>query len=263
MRQKRAEDAFFIDCRLFCATDPIGRRPSSPAFDARASRTPVPATDGDIFHYFRQIRRVTSVFLFKQPDVGISWLNVRCPRLERMSLDDSRLVQLIGDGDESAVAEVLQHHGGRVTGYLRSRFPSFDDQDRHDVLVDSVMQLVRTFDPARGALGPWLLLLAHQAAVDLLRRGVVSQSTIPLVGDYDVFDRGPTPDTQLLQGEQLQQIRQAMDGLSRLERAVIEADLDVGDTADAATLARQLQTTEGSIYAARQRAKETGQTIES
>ncbi len=172
-----------------------------------------------------------------------------------MAIDDSRLVQLIKEGDDLAVGLVLQLHAGRVQGYLRRRFPSFDDQDLHDVMVDSVLRLVRTFDPERGALGPWLLLLAHQAAVDLLRSGVAHRSTVALGAEHDVIDGSLGPDIQLLQSERLQEVRQALNGLSRLERAVIEADLDAGETADAKTLARQYETTEGSIYAARQRAR--------
>jgi RNA polymerase sigma factor (sigma-70 family) len=172
-----------------------------------------------------------------------------------MTVDDSQLVQLIREGDDLAVRLVLQLHGGRIQGYLRKRFPSFDDQHVHDVLVDAVLRLVATFDPDRGAVGPWLLLLAHRAAVDLLRGGAAQWSTVTLDHQFDVAEGGPSPESQLIDDEQQQLVRQSLQELSRLERAVIEADLDAGTTADAGQLARQHDTSEGSIYAARRRAR--------
>jgi RNA polymerase sigma factor (sigma-70 family) len=172
-----------------------------------------------------------------------------------MTIDDSHLVQLVQEGDDLAVALILQVHGGRVQGYLRKRFPSFDDHDLHDVLVDAVLRLVRTYDADRGALGPWFLLLAHQAAVDLLRRGTTTRATVGLGAEHEVLDGRSSPESQMIGSERLQEVRRALTELSPLERAVIEADLDAGEAADARTLARMHNTSEGSIYAARRRAR--------
>ena len=106
-----------------------------------------------------------------------------------MTVDDSQLVQLIREGDDLAVRFVLQLHGPRIQGYLRKRFPSFDDQHVHDVLVDAVLRLVATFDAERGAVGPWLLLLAHRAAVDSLRGGAAVVGRLAISHQAPVYHR--------------------------------------------------------------------------
>jgi DNA-directed RNA polymerase specialized sigma24 family protein len=61
--------------------------------------------------------------------------------------------------------------------------------------------------------------------------------------------------SQVIAGESLAEVAAAITRLPRLERAVLEADLAAGEAVSAASLAESLHTTEGSIYAARRRAR--------
>ena len=167
--------------------------------------------------------------------------------------DAVRIAQLIREGDEQGFVLLLREYGGRVAGYLRRRFPSFDDQAVHDLLVDAVLALAKTYDPLRGTLGAWLLLLAHQGAVRRLRARRGDRCALPL--DIDVAADQCSPLGELIDRERLDEVTDAMASLTSLERAVVEADLEEGEAADAKELARQFGTTAGSVYAARRRGR--------
>ncbi len=169
--------------------------------------------------------------------------------------DDRFLVRLICTGDQQAVALLLQHHGGPVRAHLRRRFPSLRDSEIHDVLVDAVLKLLDTFDPERGRPGGWLLFLANRIAIDVLRKGASRGVMEVPVGDWEFADPTSSPLENLMDHERLDAVHDALDALSPLERGVIQADLDACGTACATRLAECFDTTEGSIYAARRRAR--------
>jgi len=138
---------------------------------------------------------------------------------------------------------------------LHRRFPSLDAAEIHDILVDAILRLMETFDPLRGSPAGWLVFLAHRAAIDKLRSPRTSLEPREPLADQPAANGLPTPLEGLIYQERLAEIRAALCSLSDLERAIIEADLDAGEPADAARLAARLGTTTGSIYAARRRAR--------
>jgi RNA polymerase sigma-70 factor (ECF subfamily) len=170
-----------------------------------------------------------------------------------MNDDDATIVRLLESGHEQGVVLLLERHGGRVASYLRRRFPSLTDDQLHDALVDAVLALRESYDPSRSHLGSWLLLLAHQKAVNRLRRRRRPQASDEL---DRVVDHRQGPESRLEEQQQWEQLQEALAGLSSLERAVIEADLAGGQPANAEVLARQLKTTARSVYAARTRARQ-------
>lgn len=168
---------------------------------------------------------------------------------------DPEIVRLIRDDPQAGFTLLLQRYGGRIQGYLRQRFPSLDPGDLCDAMTDAMLSLADSFDAQRGSLPAWFLLLAHQKAVGRLRsqnprRRVVAE----LVGDEP--DRGGDPLSQVESRERLDEVYKLIRNLPALERSVLEADLEEGRTVAADTLARQLGTTAGSIYAARRRARQ-------
>ncbi len=154
-----------------------------------------------------------------------------------------------------SLAELLRRHGGKVAGHLRRRFPGLSEEERYDVLVDALLLFTRLYDANRGPAGPFLLLLAHHRAIDFLRtepqRRPASASWLEEVPSVD----GP-PERRLEQRERVEEIREAIGHLSKMERLVVEADVEAGGAVNARRLARQLETTERAIYAARARARE-------
>jgi RNA polymerase sigma factor (sigma-70 family) len=165
------------------------------------------------------------------------------------------MAELIRSGSDEGITSLLQEYGGRVSGYLRRRFPSFDDHDILEVLADAVLVLANTFDPTRGSLAAWLLFLAHQQAVGKLRSRNSAAASQTLEDQFEPLARSRSPLDELVTQERLLKVHQVMASLSDLERAVIEADLAEGTVVQAEQLAGRLKTTEGSVYAARQRAR--------
>jgi RNA polymerase sigma factor (sigma-70 family) len=168
--------------------------------------------------------------------------------------DDACIIHWMRSGDDRGPRWLLQRHAGRVLDHLRRRFPSFDEQQRHDVLVDALLVVRDTFDPARGTLGGWLVFLAHQQAINRLR-GIRSLGVQVPLDDTALAVVDLPPDARAEQDDQLAGVRSALDQLSPLERRVIDADLEAGMAANARVLARQFGTSERSIYAARTRAR--------
>jgi RNA polymerase sigma factor (sigma-70 family) len=159
--------------------------------------------------------------------------------------------------EDEAVRQLLQRHGGQVRAALRRRFPSIhDDHILLQALHDAVGTVLTDYDPTKGAgLGAWFLLIAGRRVCDALRgQRDRRRKTLPLVNG-NCRDHQPSPTSRLFSEELRTAVRQAMEKLSELERAVIEADIDAGKPAAADALARRLKTTEQSIYAARARAR--------
>ncbi len=84
---------------------------------------------------------------------------------------DARLLGRIRDRDERAIEELY----GRYSGPLYSLAYQVTGAERfaQEVVQDVFLAVWRDagrFDPARGALGPWLYSLARHKAIDLIRR---------------------------------------------------------------------------------------------
>ena len=78
------------------------------------------------------------------------------------------------------------------------------------------------FDAERGALGPWILTVARNQALDYIRsvQGRVWKSMISADNDHPGAFRDWEGD--LLEGVQIQQVRSALDRLTENQRTVIE-----------------------------------------
>ncbi len=164
---------------------------------------------------------------------------------------DAEILRLLQADQDRGVLLLLERHGGRVAGYLKGRFRSLDEHELHDVLVDALLALPNTYDAARGSLGPWLLLLAHQQAVLRTRRRKRDSGG----NGTEAVDRGPGPEETAQSRERLERLQQALDQLAPLEKAVMQADLEAGEAAPAEQLAERFNTTTRSVYNARTRAR--------
>lgn len=87
--------------------------------------------------------------------------------------DADPLVRGLRSGDPDALAEIHRTYGSAVLGYLRAalRDRSAADDVHQDVFLD-VWRRGPSFDPARGPLGGWIMLIARSRAIDHLRRRV-------------------------------------------------------------------------------------------
>ena len=100
-----------------------------------------------------------------------------------LEIDWSQVVRRCMDGDSGAWAELVRTHHRRVYG-LCYRFTN-NAADAEDLTQDVFLTAWRKaarFDPTRGRLSTWLMTIAHNLAVDRLRRDTgVSRPTLVLV----------------------------------------------------------------------------------
>ncbi|MFO1054978.1 MAG: sigma-70 family RNA polymerase sigma factor [Planctomycetota bacterium] len=86
------------------------------------------------------------------------------------SLDDAVLVDRVADGDHASLEVLVLRHGGRVANFLSHLL---EDRSWVDDLVQEVFVRLclraRSYDP-RWPLPVWLLRIARNLAVDLMRR---------------------------------------------------------------------------------------------
>jgi RNA polymerase sigma-70 factor (ECF subfamily) len=85
--------------------------------------------------------------------------------------NDGALLSAIRSGDEGAMAELYDRYSSIV--YSVALRVLTDTAAAEDVLQDVFMQLWRNpgkFDSSRGALAPWLAVIARHRAIDVLRK---------------------------------------------------------------------------------------------
>jgi len=90
---------------------------------------------------------------------------------DQRRLEEAALLARIRDRDERAVEELYTRYSGPL--YSLAYQVTGADRFAQDVVQEvfvAVWKDAARFDPARGALGPWLFSLARHKAIDLVRR---------------------------------------------------------------------------------------------
>lgn len=142
------------------------------------------------------------------------------------SLDDARLTTLLrrsATGDHEAFAELYGATASRVYGIVLRvvRDPAQAAEVTQDCYLQVWQQSVR-YRTGQGTVRAWLIMLAHRRAVDRVRS---SQATIARDELYAIREPRMNHDTV---GEvvadrlEAQRVREALDGLTDLQRAAIE-----------------------------------------
>lgn len=95
------------------------------------------------------------------------------PLLESASdlIPEARLVQMLVEGSEDALAHLYDRHGPAV--FAEATRTSRDRWVATEVVQETFLALwnrADLFDPSRGTLRAWLMAIAHNRAVDHLRR---------------------------------------------------------------------------------------------
>jgi RNA polymerase sigma-70 factor, ECF subfamily len=96
--------------------------------------------------------------------------------------DDTALLTRMGQRDENAMEDVFRRYSGAV--YSVALRVLHDTGQAEDVMQEIFLQLWRkpaAFVQARGSLGAWLVVVARNRAIDLLRRRKPSDSVDDVV----------------------------------------------------------------------------------
>ena len=136
---------------------------------------------------------------------------------------DISVVQRLAAGDRDAVAELYDRHAARVMG-LAIRIVR-NSSDAEDVVQEVFSQAWRTapnYQPARGTVAGWLLMMARTRAIDRLR----SRQTRRDSGDAPDLDGLPADvapvSEQLIASQQAARVREAMMTLPVEQRTALE-----------------------------------------
>ena len=136
---------------------------------------------------------------------------------------DISVVQRLAAGDRDAVAELYDRHAARIMG-LAIRIVR-NSSDAEDVVQEVFSQAWRTapnYQPARGTVAGWLLMMARTRAIDRLRSRQASRDA----ADGPDLDRLPADvapvSEQLIASQQAARVREAMMTLPVEQRTALE-----------------------------------------
>jgi RNA polymerase sigma-70 factor (ECF subfamily) len=137
-----------------------------------------------------------------------------------LMVTDAALVKRIVARDESALAALYDRYAGMLSSVLNRILR--DTQAAEEILQDIFYQLWRTasqFDPSRGSLPGWLLVIARNRAISRLRRHNPSQGE-ELVDNMVLL---PTNiESAVAQQQLLGRVKGALENLPKEQRDAIE-----------------------------------------
>ena len=136
---------------------------------------------------------------------------------------DINVVQRLAAGDRDAVAELYDRHAARIMG-LAIRIVR-NSSDAEDVVQEVFSQAWRTapnYQPARGTVAGWLLMMARTRAIDRLRSRQARRDAAD-GADLDGLPADVAPvSEQLIASQQAARVREAMMTLPVEQRAALE-----------------------------------------
>lgn len=136
---------------------------------------------------------------------------------------DAVLMAAFAAHDERAAAVLYDRFASRIYGLGIVMLGN--DQAAQDLVQDTFVKVWRSatrFDPSRGRLETWVLLVGRSLAIDALRRRVLEQRSLRAVGEPNEADPALGPDDNAVLGDMTERARRAMARLSPEQRAAVE-----------------------------------------
>jgi RNA polymerase sigma-70 factor, ECF subfamily len=141
-------------------------------------------------------------------------------RTPELNAPDAALIQRIMQRDEAALAALYDRYAGILSSVLNRILR--DTQAAEEILQDIFYQLWRTaarFDPGRGSLGGWLVVIARNRAISRLRKH--NPASGKEIGENAAI--APVNlEKVVAQRELMKRVNGAIDGLPQEQRAVLE-----------------------------------------
>lgn len=172
---------------------------------------------------------------------------------------DPATVALLLQGDPEGLRQLLLDHGGLIAARLRKDFRRILDDSELDeamsAMAVNVWKAATRFDPQKGSLRAWASVIARNCALRILsqRKRVRTIASPDL--DQVAFRVVKPPQLATDRERLLADLRRCIAALPSLQRRILQADLDAGDTVSAVALAAQFETSANSIYVSRQKGR--------
>jgi len=154
--------------------------------------------------------------------------------MDLASVTDQALVASIAERDSAALDEVYRRYSRSV--YSLAYRVLGDGAAAEDVVQEVFLKLWRqpeSYNPERGSLGPWLLSVTHNRAIDVLRRRKVrDEYQLPETLEFEdiVVDQGADPSDLASLNESAAAIRRALTQIPEAQRQAIEMAFFQGKT---------------------------------
>ena len=165
--------------------------------------------------------------------------------------DAQELLRSLARGDAEALDRFHGQWGASLLHYLNTRFRSLgvSAEDVYQETVIKVWRSASTYKPAAGSPSTWVFAIARNTAIDHLRndpmiKAKLEQAFMGFARDHGEF--------RAHRDAVLAELDSA--GLSPLQRAILEHDLQEFPGADDAGLANRLNTSKASLQAQRSKA---------
>lgn len=180
-------------------------------------------------------------------------------------LTDEEMVLGISERDEESLRALIETYGPTVKAFVSSKFRSVLQDGELMSVVNFVFaqawRKIDLFDERQKGLKTWLLAIARNNAIDLLRKGA-KQIRADFLGDSsgDVFDQDAEDPSEALERtplvkedrRELRDLSEIIDALPKKQKAIVKADLHCSSgVADAKRLAAQLGSSVNSIFSLR------------
>jgi len=126
-------------------------------------------------------------------------------------------------GDPQASEALYDRYASRIYGLGLVMLGN--EAAAEDLVQDAFVKLLRSadrFDPKRGSLDTWVLLVARSLALDSLRRRVLESRTVAATRPLSDADPQPGPDAVAETHDLVERARRAMAGLTDGQRAALE-----------------------------------------
>ena len=133
--------------------------------------------------------------------------------------DDDALMQRAGAGDRAACGVLVQRHLRPVTAFAWRLLTDRDDAE--EVAQETFLRLwteAPRWRPGGAKLSTWLFRVAHNLAIDRIRR---RRPTAPLDGAIDPVDPRPDPAEAYAEDETGRRVAAALADLPERQRAAI------------------------------------------
>lgn len=141
-------------------------------------------------------------------------------------MSDAELMGAVVAGGDEGFAIFHERFAGVLAGFIRPIL--WDTAEAADALQDALFQIWKDagrFDPARGSLNSWAIVIARNKALDRRRRSGRQRRWLETGSEITIEiepQKVQTPDVSLMRSDEARRVRAALVYLSAGEREALE-----------------------------------------
>lgn len=147
------------------------------------------------------------------------------------SQTDRELIRAYRNGDERSFETLLNRYQQGV--FTKIHFVVRDEEIANDLFQDVWIKVVQILKSGRyveeGKFGPWVMRIAHNAAIDHFRRNRKRRMVRP-TDEFDIFEKlshdAPSVEERLVEGEIMDELRQLLPALPEEQQQVVQMRLE-------------------------------------